>query len=470
MYGDGVVVCGGCMWLGIWRWSDCAKMNLSKVLPSFIRERLASRPTLARLFTNTVWLFADRVLQLWVGLFVGIWVARYLGPDKYGLYNFSLAFVLLFTALIQLGLDGIVVRDIVRDPSCKEETLGTSFTLKLLGSSTAFLLAFILIILLRPSDSLTHWLVFIMAAGHIFQAFDTIDLWFQSQIQSKFTVIAKNSAFLLIAVVKIALILFHAPLIAFAWAAFAQMGISAVGLVIAYKINKQNVRLWRCTIRRAKSLLNDSWPLILSSVAIMIQAYIDQVMLGQMIGASEVGQYSAAMKLIVVFGFVPVIIKNSVAPKVTEAKVKSEAAYYQRLLNIYRLMFILFLAVVLPVFLIGEKLVILLYGVEYQPAGFLFSLFAIRLLFTNFGVARSLFITNNNLFRYSLVTAIIGSILNVTLNYILIPQYASIGAIWATIVSFFTMIFLLDIFYFPARKNLWNMLKAIATPWRIKLN
>ncbi|MEE9118610.1 MAG: flippase, partial [Calditrichia bacterium] len=274
-------------------------------------------------------------------------------------------------------------------------------------------------------------------------------------------------AFLLASIGKVGLILLHAPLIAFAWIGLAEVVIGAMGMVIVYHAKGHTLREWKGSLTRAKELLKDSWPLILSGLAIYIQARIDQVMLGQMIGLGEVGQYSVAMRLIEAFGFIPMIIYISAAPTITEAKIQGEAEYYERLLNLYRLMFLLFLIVAIPIFLFSKQIVVILFGEEYKTAGALLALFSIRLFFTNFGVAKSLFITNENLFKYSLITAVAGSLINVALNYILIPKYASIGAIWATIASFTVTIFFIDLFYYRVVDNLKIMLKAVITPWQI---
>ena len=194
-------------------------MNQSwiRFLPDFIRSKIEGRHYLQNVISNSGWLFFDNVLRMGVGLFVGVWIARYLGPNQYGQLSYALAFVLLFSSLANLGLDSIAVRNIVRDSSRKDEILGTVFVLKLIGGATAFGVTMVAILLLRPADHLTQWLVGITAAGMIFQAFDTIDYWFQSQVKSKYTVISKNTAFLLISIVKIILIVVKAPLIAFAW-------------------------------------------------------------------------------------------------------------------------------------------------------------------------------------------------------------------------------------------------------------
>ena len=68
-------------------------------------------------FKNTSWLFAEKILRMVVGLFVGIWVARYLDPEQFGLFSYAQSFVGLFTAFATLGLDGIVVRELVKDES-----------------------------------------------------------------------------------------------------------------------------------------------------------------------------------------------------------------------------------------------------------------------------------------------------------------------------------------------------------------
>ncbi len=72
---------------------------------------------------------ADKVLQLVVALFVGVYVARYLGPERFGILSFAMSFVALFGAFATLGLDGIVVRNAVRDPENHDEILGTAFGL-----------------------------------------------------------------------------------------------------------------------------------------------------------------------------------------------------------------------------------------------------------------------------------------------------------------------------------------------------
>ena len=136
-----------------------------EILPRLSGRSWKGGPYLQNVVSNTGWLFAEKMVRMGVGLFVGVWVARFLGPEQFGYLSFALAFVSLFSAIAGLGLDGIVVRDLVCDPSGKDEILGTAFLLKFLSGVFTFLTVLAAIRLLRPADSLTFWLVGSRRAG-----------------------------------------------------------------------------------------------------------------------------------------------------------------------------------------------------------------------------------------------------------------------------------------------------------------
>ena len=295
-----------------------------ELLPRILREKLEGRQYLQNVVRNTAWLFADRVVRLGFGLFVGVWVARYLGPAQFGVLSYANAYVALFSAIAALGLDSVVVRNIVRDPSRREEILGTAFFLKLIGAAATVVLAAGTILLVRPGDTVSQIVVGIIALGTIFQAFDAIDFWFQSQILSKYTVCAKNSAFLVISLVKIALILSKASVISFAAAGLAEIALGSMGLIMVYRMNGHRLKEWRFRRDTAKEMLADSWPLVLSGIVVMIYIRIDQVMIGNILGIAEVGIYSVAVNLTEVWYFIPMAITSSVLPAIIDSKRRSE--------------------------------------------------------------------------------------------------------------------------------------------------
>jgi polysaccharide transporter, PST family len=390
---------------------------------------------LRAIIANTGWLFADRILRMGVGLFVGIWIARYLGASQYGLFNYAIAFVALFNPLSTLGLDNVVVRHIVLDSSNKEQVLGTTYWLKLFGGIGCLLLTVGSICVLRQDEKLTILLVAILSAAGIFQALDTIDLWFQSQVQSKYTVLAKNTAFIFITLLQISLITMQAPLIAFAWTKLAEMALAAIGLAITYKIKGYSLCLWRWSFPLAKILLKKSYPLILSGLTIMIYMRIDQIMLGQMISDRAVGVYSAATRISEAWYFIPITLASSLAPSIFAAKETNEALYYKRIGQLLRLLALVSYVVAVPMTFLSGTVITMLFGNDYAAAIPILAIHIWASLFVFMGVATSSWFVAEDLTHLSLSRTLVGAITNVVLNLFLIPAYAGIGAAIATVIS-----------------------------------
>ncbi len=420
-----------------------------------------------RYLENISWLIFEKGFTLVVGMVVGIYVARYLQPENFGLLNYSISFVSIFSAFSTLGLDQIIVRELAKEPGNQRALLGTGFILKLIGSGVLFLLM-VFILLFMKHDSFTNTLIMIIAAAELFKGFEVISYFFQSQTLSKYVVRVQVFINLFLSVLKIGFVFFHAPLIWFVFSILLGTFLNAVGF--AYSYYKREGSLWKWMFKKslAFSLLRESWPLALYGIALHIQARIDQVMLGKMLDTAEVGQYSVALKFIEIFGFMPMVIMSTFSPAIIRAKGTSEELYHSRLTNLYRLMFLTFLVIALPIFFFGEQVITFLYGIEYQSAGYLLSLFAVRLFFSNMGVGKSVFIVNESLFKYSLLTVILGAITNIALNYFLIPLYASVGSIVASIISFTISIFLVDILFKKTRENQQLMFKGIFSFWRLK--
>lgn len=435
-----------------------------ELLPHAIRKKFEGRQSLQGIIGNTGWLFADKIVRMGVGLLLGIWIARYLGPEQFGSYSYATAFVALFSTIASLGLDGIAVRNIVRDPLHKDEIIGTVFLLKLMGGGVAFAVAVASIWLVRANDPQSKMLVAIISAGNLFLAFDAIDFWFQARVESKYTVLAKNCAFLLLAAVKIVLIVRHAPLTAFAWAASGEVLIGGAGLLVAYQRISGDARLWRYSASRAKGLLHDSWPLIFSSIVIIIYMKIDQVMLGEMVGNREVGVYSVAVRLAEVWYLLPGAVVSSVFPSIVAAKESDEPLFYARLQKLYNVMAFMGYAIAIPMTFLGGWLVKLLFGVAYAKAGPMLALLIWAIIFTNLGVARSTFLTAMNWTRIHFVTVFLGCVINVALNLWLIPLYGGMGAVIASCVAYWFAAHGACFVYRPLFKTGWMLSKAILYP------
>jgi len=439
--------------------------NSLSLIPAFVHRRIAHRPNLVKIVDNIGWLFFDRVLRMGVGLFVGVWIARYLGPEQFGLLNFALAFTGLFGAIAALGLRGIVVRDIVRHPESVRVTLGTAALLKLIGGLVAYLLVLGAIAYLRPDDTLARSIVAILGSIMLLKVSEVAVFWFESQVQSKYTVWVENGAFLVFAAIKVALILQHAPLIAFAWAMLAEAAVVAVLLLVVMKKRGLPLARLRASGERGKTLLKDSWPLILSALAITVYMKIDQIMLGQMIGDEAVGIYSAATRISEVWYFIPIAIVASVFPAIIQTKKRSEAQYYSRLQRLYDLMVVISLAVALPMTFLAAPIVALLFGEAYLGAGTVLAIHIWGGLFVSMGVARGKWLLAEGLQYMGYWYVGVGMVTNVVGNYLLIPVYGVIGAAFVTLLSQAMVALIAPAFYRKTRVSSLMLLRSL-TPGR----
>ncbi|MFO8086610.1 MAG: flippase [Bacteroidales bacterium] len=437
------------------------KKKWTKFFPTFLRAHIENSVPLQRSIKNSGWLFFDHIIRIAVGFVIGIWIARYLGPANLGLLDYSVAFFSLFAAISSLGLSGIVVRELVREPDKSDEILASAFTMLSVAGGITFLLALITIRFLRQGDAEIQLLVTIVAAGLIFQAFTAIEFWFKSQVQSKYTVYARSAAFLILSLVKVILLLNGAPLIYFALAVFAEIALGALFLFMVFRTRGHQLKLSKATFSRCKNLLKDSWPAIISCLSIALFMKIDMVMLGEMVGNEVVGIYSAASRISMLWYFLPSIIVSSVFPFIIETKAVSEDLYTRRVAQLFSLMTILALPIIVLIMTFSNVLISFLYGHPYAAAGPVLAIHVMGCWFVFLGQAQEPWDIAENLMRLAMFRTASGALINILLNLLLIPHYAAIGASVASVISLFIAGILLNLINKKTRPVFFMQVKSV---------
>src|ERR1039458_4506773 len=430
-----------------------------KHLPESLRTKMKIHLGLEAVIGNMGWLFVDKFIRLGAGLFVGAWIARYLGPEQFGLLNFSIAFAALVGIMANLGLDGIVVRDLVKSPSRQNELLGSAFVLKVIGGVITILISIALITLLHGRERLTVWLVCLAASAYIFQSLNVIDFFFQSKVQSRYTVFAANGAFVSMTLVKVFLVITGAHLLAFAWATLGEGALTAVFLVVSYRHTHHNFRDWRYDRSVANELLRDSWPLLFAGLAVLLYMRLDVVMLQQMAGDREVGIYAAATRISEVWYFLPTVIVSSVSPSIIECHRLNPDLYIKRIRHLYSLMTWLAIGLSLPISLPSTWIVQLLYGPQFKEAGPVLAVHLWASVAVFLGVASSQHLIVEHLQKISFYRTLIGVACNIMLNLALIPKFGAMGAAIATVFSYFLGTFSMIVFK-PTRAHTMYLLMA----------
>ena len=408
-------------------------LEISRV--SSIVAALKERNQLTKIALNVGWLALDSILRLCIGLTMTVLLARYLGPSQFGLLSYALAISALFAPIAKLGIENIVVRDITITTEEADHILGTTFGLRIAASIGVSFLCVFTATMLNSHELLAEILI-LLSICTVLRSSETIVLWFQSQVQSKRVVYVKISTLLIATAIQIVLIVNRAPLISFVWATLCEIVLFSVGLAAIYQWYGPGLNKLKFSMKWAKSLLSQGWPLILSSMSITMYMKVDQLMLGYILGEEAVGLYAAISRVSEAFYFIPIAVASSVGSALIAARDESFALYYRKLQQLFSLM--VAIGGTLSVFVVfcSVPLISYLFSPLYLNAVPALNIHIWSSTFVFFGVIQGLWDVNENMQKLALVRVTVGSLTNICLNYLLIPFYGVLGAAIATLISY----------------------------------
>jgi len=409
---------------------------------------------------NMSWLLLEKVFRMAVGFTVGVYVARKLGPDNFGILNYAISFAAIFSILVNLGLDQILIRELVKRPRRRNAVMGTAFGLQ----ATGFCLMMILVIIslyFTTSDMNTKLIVLIISGGYLFQIFQTIDLYFQSEVLSKYVAISQIITWSVISLLRFLCAWLEVPLIYFAWLEAGNMILTAVCYVAFYFMKRGSLIKWKFQPHLAVFLLKNSWPLMLTGMAYIICIRIDQVLLKLLADNNAVGNYSVAVRLVELFYFIPMVIKISFFPAIINAKKISPMHYMHRMQQFYILMVWTGIFISLSFGLSGRFIIHILYGAKYAAAGDIIHLYAWLIFFVCIGIAASCWTISENLTIYILCCNLVQAAINFTLVYLFIPPMGIKGAVWGMLIAQVVGAFIFPLFSFKTRQSLVFIIKSL---------
>ena len=434
---------------------------------SFLKSlvtKLNSGAEFKKITQNVGWLFLDNFFRYGVGMLVGIFVARSLGPERFGVLSYAIVVVSFFTAIVDLGLKKIVVREVVKRPREKLAILSNAFFM-MLGSG--FLFAFfapLIVYLIRPDDAETLILVGILSAGLLFHCLKFIAYFYESEVKSKKVVWTANIAFAVGICIKIYAILTGGDLRLLAFATVIDTILA--NCLLLFILPKQLKSFWKNKINwtLCKQLLVDSYPLIISLLAVKIYADIDQIMIRDLYSTKETGLYSIAVKLSLVWMFVPSSIFVSVFPNLIKTRKTNPEQYKAKLQRLYNLVVFLSYFVAIAFTIAGDYIILLFLGEAYTGSAFFLKILIWSSIFAALGGARTLFLLSENLTKTYMLTIIIGCVTNVILNLIFIPIYGGTAACITTLITTFIAGVGINFFIPTLRETGMMQLKSLCFP------
>ncbi|HEY1763691.1 MAG TPA: flippase [Opitutaceae bacterium] len=416
---------------------------------------------------NFGWLVADRGVRLLVGIVIGSWVARYLGKQDFGLLAYALALATIFAALTPMGMDALVVREIIRDPRQGGRWIGTTIAFRGLAAILASLLGLLFSIGLRPGDTRIWAMVAILGAGTLFQTLESGELWFQAHTRMQRLVLPRLLLFSAMSCLKVVAVLRGAGVIWFSVLTALEQVVSGVlTLVIArHALGAANPLVFRPEL--GWRILRKSWPLAISAISVILYLKLAQLILSGLMGDASLGIYAAAIRIPEAATFLPMVLASSLLPSLLRSREEGPRIYQLALQRFFRINALLALSICIPVSLAAPWLIRILYGPTFAEAGPILAVYVWSLLFAFLGVARGQHLLNELLTRLPLWFSGFGLAVNLVACVVLIPRFGAMGAAVSTVVSSFASAFLSSFIHPKTRIVGRQQWLALLTPWRI---
>jgi len=390
---------------------------------------------LEKYFKNTGWLFIGRVGSLLIKMAVSIMVANYLGKTTLGVITGGITYVYLFAAIATLGLDQFIVKELHQFPQNRDQILGTSFGMKIIAGFCCIPLIWITYQIYPAKGTPYHYILIFSSIG-IIQAFNVIDSYFQSEVQSKYIMQVQVAGNLLSAAIKFVLIYLNASLLYFVYAYAFDVLLLSAGYYFTYQRKGRSMFNWVYNNRLAKKLLLYSWPLIISGIMVSLYMKIDQLMLQNLYSVSEAGAYSTVASLSEAWNFIPSVIVTSLFPAILNARRDDAARYKKRIQHLYDLMVYISLPIAIGITFAAPFIYKYLFHPEYAYAAPTLAVHIWSGVFVFLGAASSQYLIAEGFNTLTFIRTGFGAIVNIALNLLLIPRMGMMGAAIATLAAY----------------------------------
>lgn len=410
-----------------------------------------------RFAKNASWIFIGRAFQLVLTFITTMLVTRYLGPTQYGTITYTYSYVALFLPICTLGMNDIVVKELLDNKNDNKTIMGTIISLRLLSSLLS--IGFIyLIVKIFTNNPVFPYIAFLQSLSLVFQIFDTIIYFYQSQLLAKKTGIILAVSYILTAIFRIVCLVLKKNI---AWFAFAvsldYLVISALLLCSYYKDG--NTLCFSKEV--AKKLLSKSSHYIFSGIMVVIYSKADTLILGKMIDETNVGYYAAATTLCNAWPFLLTAIIDSANPIIVDTYKVDKDEYHKKIKQLYAAVFYISLVVAIIVTLLAPLIISIIYGSKYAPTVAPLRIVCWATIFSYLGVARTSWMQCENKTKYEATLSLLGAIVNILLNIVLIKLYGIVGAAIALVLTQFLTNFVFVYLIKNTRENAKLIVDAI---------
>lgn len=410
----------------------------------------------------------DYIFSLTASLIVGIAVARYLGPEMYGIIAFATAVYTLLVIIVSLGIDDIIMKDMLQYEERQGSIQGSALFVKSAAAFLVYGIVFIYFLINYSGEKL--YSVLIITGAVLFQPLSVFSCIFLINAQAKYTSLARMISYTLSSLLKIILIIFKAPVTYFAFAVFIDYAVLYLTVILMYKYKKYTVSGWHIDISYIKYILKSAVPLFAAVLFYTFYQKVTVIIISSMYSDYASGIYSAAARLTEIWYLVPAVLMTAFYPAVVKAKQISEEEYNKRIKTLFYVTTIPFILMAFFAALLSPFIIKILYGEKYIESSIVLSLTIWSVPFISFYVISSKCFILENKVKHLLLRSALSFILIIFLGCILGSFYYLKGFSIAVVVSSFISFFLIDLFFKDTRELFFIKLSSMFLPFTLFFN
>lgn len=407
--------------------------------------------------TNAFWIMVGRIFQIVLTFVTTMFVTRYLGPTQYGQITIAFSYVALFIPIANLGLNDIIVKELIEHRDRNDEIIGTTIVIRTIASIISMIVIFIIVKIISNNPILPY-LALLQSVSLVFQSYECIVYFYQSKLLSKKTGVIYVISYTLTSIFRIICLFLNKDVKWFAFAVSLDYIVIASLLLVTYFKDGNKIKFSKNIL---KTLIRKSSPYLFSGILTVISGKADTIILGNFMDETTVGYYASATTICNAWPFVLIAIIDSASPIIISLYKENKELYKLRIKQLYASIFYIGVLVAI-VFTVFSKLIIsLIYGEAYLAASVPLKIASWSTIFSYFGVARFIWAQCENKQSNERKIALFGMIFNVVSNLIMINIFGINGAAITLLLTQLFMNFIVLFFIKDTRENAKLILNAI---------
>jgi O-antigen/teichoic acid export membrane protein len=392
---------------------------------------------LHKIFQTSGWLLVDKLARLFFGLITMAMIARHLGPEAFGIWSFAIALTTIAGGLAILGLDKVVVKELVSFPDKQDMILSTALVMRIAAGILSCLICIVIVGFTK--SSLYLLCTGITGFNIVLQSFDVFDYFYQANNQVQKVIIPKVGVFVFFCAIKLLFILCNGSLVTFVWLSFVELFITYI-IILVFYLNTTQVKLFAAfSMKEANRLMIHSWPLMFTGILVLLYMKSDQLMLDTFGNPVQLGEYAAAARISELWYAIPTVISTALLPGLVQKRQTDIQAYWKTIEKWLRFSFWISILIGIMMSFIAGKLTGVLYGDKYPHSG---AILVIH-VWANIPVFLCVVIMQYQIvegaYKTNLYATVVGLIVNVVINILLIPSMGGIGAAISTVASYVSL-------------------------------